>query len=375
MKLKQISVIVHTTLCLMLFTLLSSPAMAQDDTSTRTVGGVKSMEERIRELERTVGLEDRDNQWFDRIGINGFIEFEASHSRFRSDDPDQSDHESSDLDLGEVGVAVEADISTYADGLVLFKYEDDDLFVEEAFITLSGESFPGWLKAGRQCIPFGVFESHFVTDPLTLELGETFQGAAVAGYRFAGDTMEISAGLFNGAVDETDKDDMIDSMVAAVTFQPYEFLEMGLSYTSNLLSADAFSEFAANSSVDELVGGWSGYVAVSFLERFAFIAEYLTAMDHFKAGEIYDATDTRERKPAAWNLELGVSLLDNVELAIGYGGSDDGGTEFLPESRYGVVANWGIFDNTNLALEYLKTEFEDNAGEIDTITMQLAIEF
>lgn len=81
------------------------------------------------------------------------------------------------------------------------------------------------------------------------------------------------------------------------------------------------------------------------------------------------------RKPAAWNLELGVSLLDNVELAIGYGGSDDGGTEFLPESQYGVVANWGVFDNTNLALEYLKTEFEDNAGEIDTITMQLAIEF
>jgi hypothetical protein len=39
------------------------------------------------------------------------------------------------------------------------------------------------------------------------------------------------------------------------------------------------------------------------------------------------------------------------------------------------VANWGIFDSTNLALEYLRAEFDDDAVETDTFTVQLAIEF
>ncbi|MFO7912018.1 MAG: LbtU family siderophore porin [Desulfotignum sp.] len=114
---------------------------------------------------------------------------------------------------------------------------------------------------------------------------------------------------------------------------------------------------------------------MALLERFTFVAEYAAALDHFKAGEIYDAADTQDRKPAAWNLELGFSALENLDLAIGYGGSDDGGTEFLPEKQYGAVANWGVFDNTNLALEFLRAEFDDDAVETDTVTLQLAIEF
>ncbi len=156
--------------------------------------------------------------------------------------------------------------------------------------------------------------------------------------------MEISAGLFNGAVNETEDDDMVDSVVAAVSFQPFETVLMGLSYTSNLISSDGFSEAVVTGSgtVTDMVGGWSAFVTAAFLERFTFIAEYAAAMDHFKAGEIYDVTDTQDRKPATWNLELGVSVLENLELAIGYGGSDDGGADFLPETQYGAVANWGI---------------------------------
>ncbi|MFN2359169.1 MAG: LbtU family siderophore porin, partial [Desulfotignum sp.] len=208
-------------------------------------------------------------------------------------------------------------------------------------------------------------------------LGETNDGAVVAGYRFASDMVEVSAGLFNGAVDETGEDDMVDSAVAAVAFQPFESVMMGVSYTSNLISSDGFSEavVTGTGTVTDMVGGWSAYLTVAFLERFTFVAEYAAALDHFKAGEIYDAADTQDRKPAAWNLELGFSILENLDLAIGYGGSDDGGAEFLPETQYGAVANWGIFDSTNLALEFLRSEFDDDAVETDTVTLQLAIEF
>lgn len=373
---KPIVATLRTALCLMFLTLLISPAMAQDAASTRTVGGVKSMEDRVRQLEQAVDGGGEGRNWFDRIQVEGLIEFEAAHTRTRFADPGQKDQEENDLDLATVEVAMDAAISDYVDGHVLFKYEEDDLFVDEGFITLSGkERYPVFLKAGRQYLPFGYFDSHFVTDPTTLILGETNDGAVVAGYRFAGDMVEISAGLFNGAVDETGDDDMVDSVVAAVAFQPFESVMMGLSYTSNLISSDGLSEFAVTDSIVDMVGGWSAYLTLSFMERFTFVAEYAAALDHFKAGEIYDAADTKEQKPAAWNLELGFSILKNLETAIRYGGSDDGGAEFLPEKQYGAVANWGIFDSTNLALEFLRAEFDDDAVETDTVTLQLAIEF
>lgn len=375
---KKISAILRTALCLMLFVFLVSPAMAQNAASTRTVGGVKSMEDRVRHLEEAIGQEVEDGSWFERIEISGLIEIEAMHQSIDFSDPAQTDEDESDIDLATVEVAMDAGISDHVDGHVLFKYEEDDLFVDEGFITLSGkEKYPVYLKAGRQYLPFGYYDSHFVTDPLTLVLGETNDGAVVVGSRFAGDTVEVSAGLFNGAVNENGDDDVVDSLVAAVSFQPFESIMMGVSYTSNLISSDGFSEAVVTGSgtVTDMVGGWSAFVTASFLERFTFIAEYAAALDHFKAGEIYDAADTQDRKPAAWNLELGVSVLDNLDLAIGYGGSDDGGADFLPEKQYGAVANWGIFDNTNLALEFLRAEFEDNTVETDTVTLQLAIEF
>jgi len=104
-------------------------------------------------------------------------------------------------------------------------------------------------------------------------------------------------------------------------------------------------------------------------------AEYVGALDEFEAGEIYDAADGKKRQPAAWNLELGAAVSENIEVAARYEGSDDGGADFLPETRYGAVVNWAIFESTNLALEYLYGEFEDDTQETDSVMAQLAIEF
>jgi hypothetical protein len=47
-------------------------------------------------------------------------------------------------------------------------------------------------------------------------------------------------------------------------------------------------------------------------------------MDHFKTGEIYVAADTRQRKPSAWNLEFAMVVIENLEVAVGYGHSSTG---------------------------------------------------
>ena len=376
------------SLMFMVLICIALPAMAQNSiesnkgSADQKPGGVKSLEKRIKQLEEAIDRNVESDKWYDRIQVSGLVEVEAGYSKFEDNNDPTADTDESDVDLATVELVVDAKIIKHVDGHVMFKYEEDDLFVDEGFITLVGtEAFPAYLIAGRQYIPFGYYDSHFVTDPNTLVLGETNQGAAVAGYRFGGGMVDLAVGAFNGEVDKAGEDNAIDSFVAAVTIQPLYFLMAGMSYTSNLSSSDSLSaaiEDIGVTELNDLVGGWSAFVTVEFLDRFKVIVEYVAAVDDFEAGELYDTTDTQKRKPTAWNIELGVMIIEDLELALRYGGSDDG-ADFLPDSQYGAVVNWGFFKNTSLALEYLHDEFEETSlavdQEADTFTAQLAVEF
>ena len=187
---------------------------------------------------------------------------------------------------------------------------------------------------------------------------------------------DISAGVFNGRSKKSGDKDGIDSIVAGIVVQPFKSLRFGVSYVSNLAGSNALSGVLTDpDNLESLIGGWSAFVGFQFLERFMLIGEYVAALDNFTAGEIYDAADAKARKPSAWNMELGATIFDGLELAVRYGGSDDGGADFLPESQYGAVLNWGCFENTNLAIEYLHGKFADDVKETDSLIVQLAIEF
>jgi hypothetical protein len=358
--------------CLVLIWSFSAPCMAHEakPSDPPTPGGVKSLEDRVKQLEEAMGRTPESAKWYERIQVSGLIEVEAAYQ------DNDVEKDSGDVDVASTELVFDAKIAAAVNGHVLIKYEDGDVFLDEGFITLSGgDALPAYLIAGRQYIPFGNFDSHFVTDPNTLILGETNEGAVVAGYRLGGQMVDFSAGLFNGRANEAGEDDTIDSFVAAVTVQPVESVLFGASYTSNLAGSDALSEVLVDAdNLDSLVGGWSVFASVEFLERYYLIAEYVAAVDDFTVNELYDAGDGKARQPSAWNLELGIALVEGLEVAARYGGSDDG-AGFLPESQFGAVVNWGCFENTNLALEYLHDDYEDDVEETDTVTVQLAVEF
>jgi hypothetical protein len=359
------------------------PAMAQAadkaDPLAEDPGGVKSLEDRITHLEEAIDRPVESAKWYDRLKIGGLIEIEAGYGRVDVDDPAEDDEKTSDMDLATVELVVDARIATHVDGHVMLKYEEDDLFIDEGFITLVGtEKFPAYLIAGRQYIPFGSFESHFITDPATLELGETNEGALVIGYRIGGDRIDISLGAFNGKIEEAGSDDHISNFVGRIAVTPFENLTLGVSYTSNLAAADAFADQVIPAEVRDHVGGWSVFASATLFERLTIHAEYLAAIDAFTAGEIYSSADTDRRKPAAWNVEMGYALTDRWQMALRYGGSTDGDAgsgEFLPKTQYGVVVNWGLYANMNLALEYLHSDFENDYQSSDAVVAQLAIAF
>ncbi|MDY6790573.1 MAG: LbtU family siderophore porin [Thermodesulfobacteriota bacterium] len=325
---------------------------------------------------------DEDGErWFENVTLSGAIEVEAGFEKIDYNDPATKDEDSSDIVIATVEAGIDAEIVKHVSGHLLFLYEEDDtdLEVDEAIISIKGEDVvPLYLNAGQMYVPFGNFESHMISEPITLELGETRESAVVAG--FATDWLDISAGVFNGDIDEIGEDNKIESYVAGAVFTLPEntvsgfVLSAGGSYISNIGDSDSLQEDIESGPVTirDYVAGYSAFISISALDRFFLNAEYLTAADEFAAGELsFDGG--RKFKPSTWYAELAVSVIDDLEVAVRYEASDDGG-DFLPEKRYGGAITYGLFENTSLGLEYLHGEFK-NDDEIDVVTAQLAIEF
>lgn len=343
-------------------------------------GSAQSVEARLERLEALLGNEQRNESmaepWSNRIQLSGVVEVEAGYAEVDFADPLLDDERVNDVDLATVELSVDANVADHVVGHVMFKYEADDVFVDEGIIIVSGgEAGPVYLTAGRQYVPIGYYDSLFVTDPNTLVLGETNDGSVVAGIKLGDEMLDISVGAFNGTVDEAGHDDVIEDYVGAVSVSPLDLITFGASYTSNLASSRSLSQCVVVPTLKDKVGGWSAFATLELLERFTIIGEYLGATKAFAAGELYDPADTEKRKPAAWNVEVGVGLVDKLEVAVRYGGSDDGGADFLPEKQHGLVVNWSPFGNANLALEYLHNEFDGDQQAVDTYVAQLAVEF
>ena len=126
------------------------------------------------------------------VTLSGAIEVEAVYT-----DDDRESGQTSDVTLATAELGVDVHPIDHVRGHILFVFEEDatdPIEVEEGYIRLDGEDkLPLYLQVGRQYLPFGYNESHFISDPPTLELGETRETAVVAGY--AADAFEISLGL------------------------------------------------------------------------------------------------------------------------------------------------------------------------------------
>jgi hypothetical protein len=331
---------------------------------------VQSLGERMEKIEKAL---DTVPGTGGRVHLSGLVEVELSAEN--TEDADGADETTSDITLAKAGLNLDADITDSIFGHVAFLYEDDDVTVDEAIIGVSGnEKFPFYFNAGKMYVPFGWYESHFISDPSTLTLGETNEGALVLGY--ANDMFDVSLGVFNGAVDEAGEDDTIDSFVASAAYTMPETggfgLTAGISYTSNLAASDSLQEEIDTGEVEDLVGGFGAFVNISFQERFFLYAEYVSAVEDFNVGELaFD--DTMALQPATWNFELAYALNPQIELAGRYGGSSEYGS-VVPEDQFGVALLYSPFSNVSVVGEYLHSEFEDTS-ESDSGTVQFAIEF
>lgn len=324
-------------------------------------GGVKGLEDRLQRIEEAMKQKGLMDQLVNRLTLSGVIEVEANYTK--------NDEKATDIDLAKVELGIDADVSEHVNGTIVLLWEGDGVDVDEAMITFDGANgMPFYLNTGRFVIPFGYYESHFITDPLTLELGETNEGALVGG--FANDMFDFSLGVFNSDIAKKNEDDNIESFVASAKFN-FPNVMFGASYISNLAGGSLGDEI--NVPIQDYIAGYSAFVSFPIIGKVFFEAEYVAAVDHFEMGELSFDSGTEELKPKAWNMEVALEVTEDLEIGVRFEGSDDC-VDFLPEMQYGVIVSYGLFKNTGLAVEYLNGKFE-NDDKQDVITAQLSVEF
>jgi hypothetical protein len=313
------------------------------------------------------------------VSIGGAVEVElATGETFDGD-------KSSGLSLATVEIGFEAVVNDWTHAHVLLLHEDeepDTWEVDEGVITLSnGDKQPYYLSIGRMFVPFGRFGTALVSDPLTLELGETRETALQIGY----DATDLSAAIyvFNGDTIEAGEDDNLQQFGLSLDYnQAWQssMLSLGLSYISNIADAEGLAEALPSPAVDSFVAG-AGIFASYEHGPLRVMLEYVGALADFHATELGFAG--AGASPSAYKLELNYGFEwsgREVTAAIAYQGTEEALALELPEQRLSVGLATELFENTLLGAELLRDgDYSSNDGgtgnNVNSLIVRLAVEF
>lgn len=328
------------------------------------------------------------------VTLSGTVEIAAAFAR------DYTDADTSEISLAAAELGVDAALTDWAGAFILFSL-DDGVDVDEGHITLGGnDTYPVYLKAGRLYVPFGVYETNMISDPLPLEIGETRETAIQLGFRAKGAYGSLY--LFNGDVPEDSdaENDTMETFGADIgyTFEKNRFaFDAGVGFINNIIESNGLGEAFAESqeaylennpngaySLKESVPGIEAHVILS-IGPVVLIGEYVAAIDDPEFSTD-DGNGTVSRitvkSPRAFQVECAYTFSvgeKEVTLAGAYQATEHlGGT--LPESRYGISAGVDLTDNLNLAGELMHDEDYDtgDAGTGESANsgaIQLALAF
>jgi hypothetical protein len=314
---------------------------------------------------------------YPRISFGGVVEVEAFYTS------PYAGSDESDVVLATGALGLTAAINEWITAEVSTLYEEDDtpLEIDTASVMLGRPEGLWSLHAGQFYVPFGVYETAMVSDPLTLELGETRETAIAAGLHQGG--LHVDFYSFNG---DLGSENRIDSFGVTAGYSGRvgaADLTLSAGYIDSLGESDGLEEIvnAANAGSDPSeVGAWTASAVIG-IGDVMLVGEYLAAADAFDATEI--AYDGAGAQPGAWNVEASYAfelMGKPARAGIGYQGTEEAVALELPESRAIAVLSVEIFPRTVLSLEYAHDEdygiTDGGTGETaGTFTTQLSITF
>jgi hypothetical protein len=146
-------------------------------------------------------------RWFDMIRLSGSL---AGEGRWRKmgDGASRGAVPTSDLYLRIVEIGIETAFADWASAIVVVNSEyigdplhgeDGTVVIDEAHMDISVPRLPFYFVLGKRTQPFGLFETHFITDPLTQDAYETKAVGLTAGLRAPLST-DLSLTFYKGRV-------------------------------------------------------------------------------------------------------------------------------------------------------------------------------
>jgi len=325
------------------------------------------------------------------VSLIGLIELEASWGE------DFEGASESSIDLSTMELGLEAQMTDWVTGNLLLEWDGDDdkVTVADAFVTIGdSEEFPLTLTGGRLTVPFGLYETNMVSDPFTLEIGETGEDVLMINYDQAGVYGRVY--VFNGDTNEGGGDSNIEQFGATVGYAMENdamSLDAGLGYISSLLDSDGLSDAMPDGMESDYVGGIAAHVVIGFGD-FVLIGEIVAGLDdavEVSGADVADGSDdtaatatvetiTNHGKPSAWNAEAAYTFGESeVTIAVGVQGTKNLGG-ILPETRFLSTVGFELAEGLSLAFQYAHDEDYDviNGGtgdSADSVTTLLSYEF
>ena len=361
----------------------NAPALAQQSVEERLL----NMEKRIRQLEERVSAQDKaivekdkqiakltgGDKWFEAVEIGGVIDLRGIVTS-----PPEGDNET-DLVVDSVELGIGAQVSDWVNAEAVLLWEQGEgLDVDTATVTIGPPEGAWSITGGQLYVPFGAFETNLISDPLTLDIGETRQtafqldgsagGLSGSVFVFKGDNMEDGDNLIQGF-----------GFAAGYSVETDSFeLGLNLSYTNDLGDSDGLEVEGAKGY--DRVAGISASATLT-IGSISVLGEFLGAMDTF--GADYVAFGDYGAKPSAWMVEAayGFELAGKeATLAASYQTTDEALALELPKKRMLIGLSSEMMDGLSLGFEWARdTDYgadEGGSGEhTDNFTVQLAAEF
>lgn len=359
-----------------------APALAQQSVEERLL----NMEKRIRQLEERVTAQDKvivekdkqisrltgGDKWFEAVEIGGEIDLRG----IVTSPPEGANETDLVVDTLELGIG--ARVNDWVSGEVVLLYEGEGVDVDSATLTIGPPEGAWSLTGGQLYLPFGAFETNLISDPLTLDIGETRQTALQ--FDLTTGALSWSAFIFKGDSPEGDEN-RIQGAGGAVgfSFEKENFeLDLNVSYINDLGDSDGLQD-VIETSIDRARGLSAS--AMLKMGSITVLGEYLGAMDEFHADEV--AFGDYGAKPSAWMVEAayGFELAGKeATLAASHQTTNEALALELPKKRVLVGLSAEVMDGLSLGVEWARdTDYsieDGGTGEnSDTFTIQLAAEF
>lgn len=316
----------------------------------------------------------------DRVHISGNVDIVGFlDDNDEVDDGDDDYDDSDDFYVDQVKLNIGLDIHDYVKGHVALRIEegankpggdtykpggdapDDDILLEEAYISIGNPDGGLYLNVGRMYMPFGNYATNFIFDTETQQLGEIRDTGLQVGYTTG--AIDVSYFVFNGEAEQADgtgNDDDINTwgLSANYTIEQEDMtLNLGAGYLNNLYQAQESNDWYGNSTeYDHEVDAYNVYATLTTGPLMASY-EVVQAMRNNDLGE----------DPASQHIELGITVPvgEREYLLMAKYEDNDQNSETSIDEVWGLGIATDLYTNTRLTLNY---EAQRHSDAVDTET-------